>query len=98
MVLIGISPISLSKWVNSASGVLKVTVLVVLCAMGIGFAITHGLANSSTPRHWVPSFGANWSFLPIIVYNFMRFELMSSAAGAVKSPRRDIPRTLLAGA
>ena len=45
----------------------------------------------------MPSFGANWSFLPIIVYNFMGFELMSSAAGAVKNPRRDIPRMLLVG-
>ncbi|HXZ82582.1 MAG TPA: APC family permease [Acidimicrobiales bacterium] len=97
MVLIGILPMSLSKWVNSVSAVLKVAVLVVLCGMGIGFAITHGVANSFSARHWVPSFGANWSFLPIIVYNFMGFELMSSAAGAVKSPRRDIPRMLLAG-
>ena len=97
MVLIGILPMSLSKWVNSASVVLKVAVLVVLCGMGIGFTISHGVANSFTPRNWVPSFGANWSFLPIIVYNFMGFELMSSAAGAVKNPRRDVPRMLLAG-
>jgi glutamate:GABA antiporter len=97
IVLIGILPTSLNKWVNSASAAVKVAVLVMLGAMGVGFAIRHGVANSFAPANWKPSFGANWSFLPIIIYNFMGFELMSSAAGAVKNPRRDIPRMLLMG-
>jgi amino acid transporter len=95
VVLIGILPLSLSKWVNSASAALKVGVLVMLGAMGAAFAVHHGVANSFSPSAWKPSFGANWSFLPIIIYNFMGFELMSSAAGAVHNPRRDIPRMLL---
>jgi amino acid transporter len=95
MVVIGILPMSLSKWVNSASAVVKVAVLVMLGLMGMAYAVKHGVANSFAPKEWVPSFGANWSFLPIIIYNFMGFELMSSAAGAVKNPRRDIPRMLL---
>ena len=95
MVAIGILPMSLSKWVNSASAVVKVAVLVMLGVMGVAFALKNGVANSFALHEWVPSFGANWSFLPIIIYNFMGFELMSSAAGAVKNPRRDIPRMLL---
>ncbi|HTX68123.1 MAG TPA: amino acid permease [Thermoleophilia bacterium] len=95
MVLIGVLPMALSKWVNSASAVVKVAVLLMLGAMGVAFAVKHGVANSFAPGQWKPSFGANWSFLPIIIYNFMGFELMSSAAGAVKNPRRDIPRMLL---
>ncbi|MGA2529604.1 MAG: amino acid permease [Acidimicrobiales bacterium] len=95
MVLIGILPMSLSKWVNSASAAVKVLVLVVLGGMGLAYLIHHGSANSFSPHHWVPSFSSNWSFMPIIIYNFMGFELMSSAAGAVKNPRRDIPRMLL---
>ncbi len=95
MVLIGVLPMSLSKWVNSASAAVKVLVLVMLGGMGIAYAIHHGTANSFAPHNWVPSFGSNWSFMPIIIYNFMGFELMSSAAGAVKNPKRDIPRMLL---
>jgi amino acid transporter len=95
MVLIGVLPMSLSKWVNSASAAVKVLVLVVLGAMGLAYAVHHGTANSFSPGKWVPTFSSNWSFMPIIVYNFMGFELMSSAAGAVKNPKRDIPRMLL---
>src|SRR5664280_719206 len=95
MVGIGILPMSLSKWVNSASAAVKVAVLVMIGLVGAVFVVRNGAANSFAPSAWVPSFGANWSFLPIIIYNFMGFELMSSAAGAVKNPRRDIPRMLL---
>jgi amino acid transporter len=95
MVGIGILPMSLSKWVNSASAAVKVAVLVMIGLIGAVFVVRNGAANSFAPSAWVPSFGANWSFLPIIIYNFMGFELMSSAAGAVKNPRRDIPRMLL---
>jgi len=95
MVLIGVLPMSLSKWVNSASAAVKVLVLVMLGGMGLAYAVHHGTANSFSPHQWVPSFSSNWSFMPIIIYNFMGFELMSSAAGAVKNPKRDIPRMLL---
>ncbi|HZL64023.1 MAG TPA: amino acid permease [Thermoleophilia bacterium] len=95
MVGIGILPMSLSKWVNSASAAVKVAVLVMIGLVGAVFVVRNGAANSFAPSAWMPSFGANWSFLPIIIYNFMGFELMSSAAGAVKNPRRDIPRMLL---
>jgi len=95
MVGIGILPMSLSKWVNSASAAVKVAVLVMIGLVGAVFVVRNGAANSFAPSAWMPSFGANWSFLPIIIYNFMGFELMSSAAGAVKDPRRDIPRMLL---
>ena len=92
---IGVLPMSLSKWVNSASAVVKVVVLLMLGGMGVGYLFHHGSANSFSLSHWAPSFGANWSFLPIIIYNFMGFELMSSAAGSVKNPRRNIPRMLI---
>ena len=95
MVGIGILPMSLSKWVNSASAAVKVAVLVMIGLIGAVFVVRNGAANSFAPSAWVPSFGANWSFLPIIIYYFMCFERMSSAAGAVKNPRRDIPRMLL---
>jgi len=95
MVLIGILPMRFSKWVNSASAVVKVGVLIMVGAMGLAFALRHGTANSFSLGQWKPSFSANWSFFPIIIYNFMGFELMNSAAGATRNPRRDIPRMLL---
>ena len=45
-VAIGIMPMSFSKWINGASAVVKVLVLVMLGGMGLGFMIQHGSANS----------------------------------------------------
>jgi amino acid transporter len=33
--------------------------------------------------------------LPIIIYNFLGFELMSSASNEMRNPRRDVPRTIV---
>src|SRR5690606_10588766 len=33
--------------------------------------------------------------LPIIIYNFLGFELMSSASNEMRNPRRDVPRTII---
>lgn len=41
-----------------------------------------------------PSWGASLAFLPVIVYNFMGFELMSGASAEMKNPARDVPLTI----
>ena len=33
--------------------------------------------------------------LPIIIYNFLGFELMSSASQEMRNPKRDVPRTIV---
>jgi amino acid transporter len=95
IVLIGIMPVSWSKWVNNASAAAKMTVMVGIGAVGIAYAVKHGTANSFAAGQWKPSFGTNWGFLPIIIYSFMGFELMNSAGAAMKEPRRDVPKMIL---
>src|SRR3990167_8163787 len=41
-----------------------------------------------------PSWGASLAFLPVIVYNFMGFELMSGAGAGKKKPARAVPLTI----
>ena len=95
VVLIGILPVTWSKWVNNASAAAKVLVMVGIGAVGIAYAAKHGTANSFALSQWKPSFGNNWGFLPIIIYSFMGFELMNSAGGAIRKPKRDVPKMIL---
>ncbi len=92
---IGILPMAWSKWVNSTSAVVKVLVLLALGIVGVAFVLKSGAANSFAIGEWRPSFGLNYAFLPVIIYNFCGFELMSSAAGATRNPKKDIPRMVL---
>jgi glutamate:GABA antiporter len=100
IVLVGILPLSWSKFVPSLSAALKVVVLVGLGALGVAYVVKHGTANSFALSAWVPAWNTDsLSFLPIIIYSYMGFELMSSAGGAIRNPRRDVPRMIiLAGA
>jgi amino acid transporter len=100
IVLVGILPLEWSKFVPNLSAALKVIVLVGLGALGVAYAVKNGTANSFSLDQWVPAWNTDsLSFLPIIIYSYMGFELMSSAGGAIKNPKRDVPKMIiLAGA
>jgi amino acid transporter len=95
MVGIGVLPLWLSKWVPNLGAALKMIVLVSLGVAGIAFAIKNGTANSFAAKEWLPSWGSNYAFLPIIIYSFMGFELMNSAGGAIRNPKRDVPKMII---
>jgi amino acid transporter len=77
-----------------------VILLVGLGVLGVVYAIKHGTANSFSLSQWAPAWNTDsLSFLPIIIYSYMGFELMSSAGGNIKDPKRDVPKMIiLAGA
>jgi amino acid transporter len=57
--------------------------------------MNHGVANPITLETLTPSWGASLAFLPVIIYNFMGFELMSGAAEEMKNPARDVPKAII---
>jgi amino acid transporter len=93
-VLVGIQTLSLGKKVTNVSAVLKVTVIGVIIVGGIVLAFTDGSANSFTVSNMLPDFGAAKIFLPVLIYQLLGFELVSSMAGELKDPRRHIPRAI----
>jgi len=96
IVAIGILPLSWSKFVPNLSATVKVIVLVGLGLMGVAYAVKNGTANSFSLGQWLPAWNTDsLSFLPIIIYSYMGFELMSSAGGAIKEPKRDVPRMIV---
>jgi amino acid transporter len=88
-------PLPVTKWVPSATGVIKITLLLGLGVLGCAYAIGHGSAESLSPRAWMPSFGSEYAFITVIYFSYLGFELMSSAAGATRRPRRDVPRMVV---
>lgn len=92
---LGILDIRLNKWIPNVGAAIKILLLLFLGGLGIWFALAHGPANSFAPREWVPRWSATLAFLPVVVYNYMGFELMSSAGEEIKDPQRDVPRAIL---
>lgn len=95
-VLVNICSLSISKWVPNLGAVAKLVVVLAVIAAAVKTVLDgKGLANELSFGSMLPSFDAGLAFLPVIVYNFSGFELMSSAAGEMKNPRRDVPLAVI---
>ena len=95
VVLIGVQRLEIGKWVNNLGAMLKVLIILGIGVGAIVFAIRHGTANSFAVSDMLPKLnGATKAFLPVLVYQLLGFELVSSMAGEVKRPEKDIPRAI----
>jgi glutamate:GABA antiporter len=98
MVAVGVLPLRFSKSVPDISAALKLLVLLGVGVGGVAYAAQHGLANSFAPAQWIPDLTQSGTYLPIVIFSFMGFELMSAAGDEIKEPQRDVPRmAVLAG-
>jgi amino acid transporter len=96
-VAIGIARLKLAKWIPNLGALVKVTIFGCLGVMGLS-AVVSGKppANAITFETMAPNWSASVAYLPVLLYNVLGFELMSSAGGEMKSPQRDVPRAILA--
>jgi amino acid transporter len=94
---VGINAITLdvSKWVPNIGAIFKVIIMLAIGVGGIVFAMQFGVANPITLEALAPSWGVSLAFLPVVLYNFLGFELMSGAAEEMKNPAVDVPRSIL---
>ena len=94
-VAIGVVSLETGKWVPNLGAALKAIILLVIGVGGIVFALKNGIANDLSFTSLLPTWDAGLQFLPVIVYSYMGFELMSGAAGEMENPGRDIPRAIV---
>lgn len=94
-VWIGIITLDAGKWVPNIGAALKALIMVVIGGGAIVLALRNGVANDLAFANLLPKWDAGLAFLPVIVYNFMGFELMSGAGAEMEDPKRDIPRAIL---
>jgi amino acid transporter len=83
-------------WVSNLGAGFTVLVIVAIGIAAVVFGVRDGSATSWTVDSLLPSGGgeAIAIALPVIIYNFLGFELMSSASTQMANPRRDVPRTI----
>ncbi len=95
-VAIGVLRLSVSKWVPNLGAVVKLAIFVVLGTLGLlGLAAGRPPANEISFATVLPRFSDSLVFLPVLLYNVLGFELMSSAGDEMKDPQRDVPRVVL---
>jgi len=94
-VWIGSITLETSKWIPNIGAIIKALIMMVIGVGAFIYAGKNGVANDLSFSNIIPEWGAGLAFLPVIVYNFMGFELMSGASGEMKNPGKDIPRAII---
>jgi glutamate:GABA antiporter len=99
-VAVGVIRLEVSKWIPNLGAVVKVAIFLGLGGLGLGGVLLgRPAANDFSLDQFVPQWDNTLAFLPVLLYNTLGFELMSSAGAEMKDPQRDVPRvTLLSGA
>jgi len=94
-VWIGIITLEIGKWVPNIGALIKIVIILVIGLGSFYYASSHGVANDLSLRAILPTWDAGLAFLPVIVFNFMGFELMSGAGEEMENPQRDIPISII---
>ncbi|HUG52142.1 MAG TPA: APC family permease [Vicinamibacteria bacterium] len=95
-VLVGLLRLKVSKWLPNVGAVVKTAIFLGLGALGLQSLLSgRPPANDFALSGFVPRWSDSLAFLPVLVYNALGFELMSSAGDEMKDPQRDVPRVVL---
>lgn len=89
--------IETGAWVSNLGAAVTVAVIIVLSIGGWIYTARHGSVTEWSLDTIVPHKGmsALALALPVIIYNFLGFELMSSASKDMENPKRDVPKAIL---
>lgn len=97
--VMAMQPVAEADWVMDGGAVIKVLITAVVGIVGIWFACNNGFANDMSFKTFIPDLGDTNSltYLSIILFNFMGFEVVATFASTMKNPSRDIPKAVIAG-
>jgi len=96
-VFLGIKNITMSDFVTNTGAIIKTLLFLSLGLFGIVYALRFKMANSFALPNWKITWDSTVALAPVIVYNFMGFELVSSFSDKLRSPKKDIPRAIMLG-
>lgn len=98
IVMISFYPVCDSVWILNGAAVIKILLAVFVGGLGLYVAATKGMANEYTATSLLPSFDLHsLSFISVILFNFLGFEVICTFADDMESPRKQIPQAIIAG-
>jgi amino acid transporter len=93
---IGVAIISLrnGKWIPNFGAVLRFVVLGFFSLTVIIYGIKHGVAGFQTSQ-LSPSRAIFFGLVPLLLFNYVGFELQNGAAEEMENPQKDVPLSVL---
>ena len=93
-ILSAILSMNLGKYVTSAGAIVRVVLLVFFTVSVIIYAAKHGL-HGIHASDLSPSWTVFLALTPVLLFNFVGFDVPSAAAEEMRNPKRDVPFAIL---
>ena len=96
IVWISFYSVSDSVWILNGAAVIKMLLALLIGGLGVYVALTKGMANEFTVQSMLPSFDLNsLSFISVIIFNLLGFEVICTFADDMENPRKQIPQAII---
>ncbi|GGN59335.1 putative amino acid permease [Streptomyces albiflavescens] len=89
-----VQSVRIGKWVPIAGAVARIVLLGFFLVSVAVYAARHGV-HALPAGDFAPTYAGFVALVPVLIFNYVGFELPSSAAEEMKNPRRDIPLSIL---
>lgn len=96
--LIACYPVCDNIMILNIAAVIKVFLAILVGVMGVWYVIRNGFVNNMAPRTFLPSLDLrSLSFISVIIFNFLGFEIVCTYSDSMSDPKKQIPQAIVAG-
>ena len=91
-------PVCDSILILNISAAIKMIRALTVGVLGIVYVVKNGFVNDMAARTFLPSFDLeSLSYISVIIFNFLGFEVVCTYADNMRDPRRQIPQAIVTG-
>ena len=92
-ITVAIISLRYGKWIPNAGAILRAVVLGLFSLTMIVYGAKHGFSHFQ--GHFSPSRAVFFALVPVLLFNYVGFELQNGAAEEMENPQRDVPISIL---
>ena len=91
-------PVCDSILILNISAAIKMLLALTVGVLGIVYVARSGFVNDMAPRTFLPGFDLHsLSYISVIIFNFLGFEVVCTYADNMRDPKRQIPQAIVSG-
>ncbi len=96
--VVALYPVCDSIFILNITAAIKILLALTVGVLGIVYVARNGFVNPMSPRTFLPSFDLHsLSYISVIIFNFLGFEVVCTYADSMEKPRRQIPQAIVIG-
>ena len=96
-IIVAIASLRRGKWIPNVGAVIRIGVLLFFSLTVIIYAIEHGVHGYAAGKFNPFQLTAFLGLVPLLLFNYVGFELQNGAAEEMENPQKDVPGTVLQG-